>query len=555
MQLITADQIAIRFRTLSKLPLTRQLGLMVGLALSVAIGVSVVLWSREPLYRPLYSNLSPIDASEIVAALQERGVAYRVDELSGTIQVPAQKMHETRLALAAIGLPKGSGVGFELLDRQGTFGESELMESARYQRALEGELGRTIASLADVQGVRVHLALPKRSLFVRDQVKPSASVLLGLFPGRALGPAQVQAIVHLVSSGIPNLERDRVTVIDQNGRLLSSGGEPSDFEGSMAQLDFARRIESEYARRVETILTPVVGVGRVRAQVTAELDFTVAEATEERFDPASQTLRSEQYSQQESRGTTITGGIPGALSNQPPPGGSLDADGQVGGGGSETSSHNGTRNYEIDRTIRHVRSPSGTLKRLSVAVVIDDSIATDEEGSAVGETLSHEELEDLATLVKQAVGFDEARGDRVHILQASFQTDPEVLAMAEPALWKQPWFQGSLKQGFAVAVLVLLTVLFLRPLMRGLSQSVQAAEEGEDRGGGVTGAHGGDPALAAPDGLRPDQVALSHAAQHRAGGLSSATDDYEGRVARAQAIVGEDPRRAAQLVKEWLASD
>jgi len=556
MQLITTDQIATRFRTLSELPVTKQLGLMVGLALSVAIGISVVLWSREPLYRPLYSNLSPTDASEIVGALQERGVAYRVDEHSGTIQVPAEEMHETRLALAAAGMPKGGGVGFELLDRQGSFGESELMESARYQRVLEGELGRTIASLADVQGVRVHLALPKRSLFVRDRVKPSASVLLNLFPGRTLGPAQVQAIVHLVSSGIPSLERERVTVIDQSGRLLSNAEESGGLEGSMAQLDFARRIESEYARRVEGILTPVIGAGRVRAQVTAELDFTVTEATEERYDPASQALRSEQTSEQQARGTSITGGIPGALSNQPPPGGSLEANGQLGGGGSERSSRNATRNYEVDRTIRHVRTPSGALERLSVAVVIDDRVATDEEGNPVGEPLSREELEDLTVLVKQAVGFDEARGDSVHVVNASFQAGGDGLALAEPPLWEQPWFWGLLKQGAAAVVVLLLAFIVLRPLMRGLSQNGQAGQ-GTDDGSEehAVGAKGGDPALTAPEELRPDQVALSHEAQHAAGGLPPPVDDYQGRVSRAQAIVGEDPRGAAELVKEWLASD
>ena len=329
MELIKSDQIASRFRTLAEMPVAKQLALMVGLALSVAIGVAAVLWSREPVYRPLYSNLSTQDSSEIVAALQARGVAYRVDENNGAILVPAEGVHETRIALASAGLPKASGVGFELLDRQGTFGESEFMESVRYQRVLEGELGRTIASLADVEGVRVHLALPKRSLFVREREKASASVLVNLAPGRTLEPAQVQAIVHLVSSSIPNLERGRITVIDQSGQLLSSEEDPEGLEGSTAQLSYARRMEAAYTRRVEEILTPILGPGRVHAQVVADLDFTVVESTEESFGHENQSVRSEQVGEQSSKGSA-TGGIPGALSNQPPPGGSLSADGAPG---------------------------------------------------------------------------------------------------------------------------------------------------------------------------------------------------------------------------------
>jgi flagellar M-ring protein FliF len=567
MELIKPQQLLERVRTLSTLPVTRQLGLMVGLALSVALGLAVVLWSREPVYRPLYTNLSPQDASEVVAALQERGVAYRIDEANGGILVPADAMHATRIALAANGLPKGGGVGFELLDRQGTFGESELMESARYQRVLEGELARTIASLADVQGVRVHLALPKRSPFLREREKPSASVLVNLYPGRTLEPVQVQAIMHLVSSSVPNLERGRVTVVDQGGRLLSPEEDSAGLAGSAAQLAFVRRAEAAYARRVEEILTPIVGPGRVRAQVTADLDFTVVESTEERFGPEGQVLRSEQVAEQRSHGSGLAGGIPGALSNAPPPGGALDAGGAGGpeGGavGNESSSRNATRNFEIDRTVRHVRSPSGVVRRLSVAVVIDDAAAPQGDGEPQPKPLTQQQIDDLTVLVKQAVGFNAERGDSVHLVSASFWNGMDGLTAPGPAPWWQAWYWVLAKQGAGVLVVLLLALAVLRPLMRG---AAQAGRPGPEAGrpalaGAVAGAASG-PALAAPPDLAPqlagqvapDRLAVSQEAQAAAGRLAL-PGDYEGQVVRAQSLIAEDPRLAAVLVKEWLAND
>jgi len=553
MDLIKPDRILERVRTLSALPVTRQLGLMAGLALAVAVGLAVVLWSQEPIYRPLYTNLSPQDAGEIAAALQERGVPHRIDERSGNILVPGDAMHATRIALASSGLPKGGGVGFELLDRQGTFGESELMESARYQRVLEGELGRTIASLADVQGVRVHLALPKRSPFLREREKPSASVLVNLHPGRTLEPVQVQAVMHLVSSSVPNLERGRVTVIDQSGRLLSPEGESAGLEGSMAQLAFVRRAEGAYARRVEEILTPIVGPGRVRAQVTADLDFTVVESTEESFGPERQALRSEQVSEQRSQGSGLVGGIPGALSNQPPPGGGLEAGG--GAEGSESSSRNATRNFEIDRTIRHVRSPTGVLRRLSVAVVIDDAAPPEEGGTPQPKPLSQGQIDDLTLLVKKAVGFDEERGDSVHVVSASFWNGADGSTVADSPPWGQAWYWDLAKQGAGLLVLLLIALAVLRPLMRVASNAGRSepADGPPALAGAVAGAAAGA-ALAAPLDLAPDQLAVSHQAQAAAGRLD-APRDYEGQVARAQSLIAEDPRLAAVLVKEWLAHD
>ena len=556
MDLIKPDRVLERVRALSVLPATRQFGLMVGITLSVAVGLAVVLWSREPIYRPLYTNVSPQDAGEIVAALQERGVAYRIDERTGSILVPAESMHATRIALASSGLPKGSGVGFELLDRQGPFGESEFMESARYQRVLEGELGRTIASLADVQGVRVHLALPKRSLFLREREKPSASVLVNLYPGRTLEPSQVQAIMHLVSSSVPSLERGRVTVIDQSGRLLSPQEDAVGLEGSMAQLGLVRRAEAAYARRVEEILAPIVGPDRVRAQVAADLDFTVVESTEESFGPEHQVLRSEQVSEQRSRGTALLGGIPGALSNQPPPGGGLESGVGAGGPeGNETSSSSATRNYEIDHKVRHVRSPTGVLRRLSVAVVIDDAVALEDGDQAQPQPLSKEQIDNLTVLVKKAVGFNEERGDSVHVVSASFWSGTDGLTVADPASWGQAWYWSLIKQGAGALVLLLLVLAVLRPLMRGASQASRPDPEGGPPAlAGTVAGQAAGAALAAPSEMAADRLAVSQEAQAAVGRLAQPRD-YEGQVARAQSLISEDPRLAAVLVKEWLASD
>jgi flagellar M-ring protein FliF len=559
MEPIKSDRIASWFRALADMPLTRQLALMIGLALSVAIGVAAVLWSREPIYRPLYTNLSTQDASEVVAALQARGVAYQIDENNGAILVPADGVHGTRIALASAGLPKASGVGFELLDHQGTFGESEFMESVRYQRGLEGELGRTISSLADVRGVRVHLALPKRSLFVREREKASASVLVNLAPGRTLESAQVQAIMHLVSSSVPNLERDRVTVLDQTGQLLSPEEDAEGLAGSTGQLSYARRVEASYARRVEEILTPILGAGRVRAQVVADLDFTVVESTEETFGRENKSVRSEQIGEQNSKGAA-TGGPPGALSNQPPAGGSLAADGAAGaGGGSETSSRNTTRNFELDRTVRHVRSPSGALRRLSVAVVVDTGPDLDKDGKPIGTPAPAKQIDELTLLVKKAVGFNETRGDSVQVVNASFRTRADELTVAAPPLWEQPWFWSLVKQGAGGLVVLLLALVVLRPLLRGLPGARPPEPTADQLAlGGATAGPGALPALAAPDALAadalaPDQIDVSQDAL----ALSElpAPTDYEGQVARIQALIAGDPPLAADIVKEWLASE
>jgi len=552
--LIKKDQIAAQLRGLVSMPLFRQVGLIVGLAITVSIGVAIVLWSQEPPFRQLYGNLSESDASEVVSALEQQGIDYRIDERMGAILVPSSRLHETRIALAAAGLPKSSGFGFELLEQQGAFGASEFMESARYQRALEGELGRTIGSLADVRGVRVHLALPKRSLFLRDQEKPSASILLNLYPGRTLESHQAQAIVHLVSSSVPGLEPGRVTLIDQSGRLLSSRENDLELGLTMSQFEYSRRLEQSYGRRVEEILTPILGTGRVHAQVVADVDFTVVESTEELHDGDPQTLRSEQLSEQRTEGSPLPFGIPGSLSNQPPSGGfaATGGGGEKGAGSPPVStSRNSVRNFEVDRTVRHVRSPTGVVKRMSVAVVVDDVVGHDEDGNPIKKPLSKGELSDLTLLVKKAVGFDEERGDSVHILNASFQTSDVAALDADESLLRQPWFWEMSKQlGGALLVLVLIFSV-LRPVMRGLAEKGGDASFAPPMLGHEPETQEGIPG---PDNLEPDAVSLSSTGKNESPRTPIVVPtDYGPQLDEVQAIVNQHPKVAANLVKTWLA--
>src|ERR1700722_8295222 len=298
----------------------RPLMLLLGIAAAVAAGVTVVLWWRGPSWSLLYGNLSDSDASSVVQALQTSGIEYKLDNNSGAIMVPAERVHDARLQLASQGLPQGKNSSFELMNKDPGFGVSQFMESARYQYALESELARTISSLQAVEAARVHLAIPQQSAFVRDRRPPSASVLLQLRAGHRIAPEQVSAIVHLVASSIPELDSDQVTVVDQQGRLLSSP-KAGDAAVAAEQFEAAHRIEDTYITHIEQLITPMVGDGRVRAQVTVDLDPTASEQAQEQYKPDGTVVRSEQASEENSRGGSGSGGVPGALSNQPPSGG------------------------------------------------------------------------------------------------------------------------------------------------------------------------------------------------------------------------------------------
>jgi flagellar M-ring protein FliF len=552
----------------SRLPIFRQLALMVGLAASIAIGVAVVLWSQTPNYQILFSSLDSKDAAAVTDSLQKANIEYKVDEKSGAIMVPSTDVRDARIKLASQGLPKstGVGVGFEMMDKDQGFGTSQFMEVARYQRALEGELARSISSIESVQAARVHLAIPKQSVFVRNRQKPTASVVVSLLPGRVLDDYLVAGIVHMVASSVPNLETDNVTVIDQQGRLLSRPDADRALALSASQFDYTQRVEDAYAKRVEDLLTPIAGIGKVRAQVVTDIDFTMQEQTRENFDPNKPALRSEQTAEEQSVGYAGPVGIPGALSNQPPGAATAPettaaannpAPVAAGGGavataatataanpGSGTAaaetpmskSKRATHNYELNKTISHTRNPAGTIRRLSVAVVVDNKQVTSDTGDVTAVPYKPEELTRLTNLVKEAVGFDEKRGDSVSVINAAFIQPQAPAPLPETPLWKQPWLWDVAKQGLGIILVLLLGFGVLRPLLRSL------AEKGKEPPVMFAGAEG--QALSAGE----EPFALSAPAQPKA-------PDYESDLNTTRSMVAQDPKRVAQVIKTWVGTD
>jgi flagellar M-ring protein FliF len=521
-------------------PGLKPLAMLIGISAAVAAGVGVVLWSKEPTYALLYGNLGQQDAAQIAQALDTNGVPYKLDATTGAITVPADRVHDARLKLAGQGLPEGDG-GFAVMSKDPGFGVSQFMEGARYQHALETELARTISNLQAVEGARVHLALPRQSAFVRDRRAPSASVFLQLKPGRRLESEQVTAITNLVASSIPELESEQVTVVDQQGRLLSAPGGDDELAAREKQLEIARGMEERYTSRIESLLAPLVGPGRVRAQVVADVELSTTEEAREQYRPESQIVRSEQTAEESSRLGAGPQGVPGALTNQPPtPGVALPpgvAPATQGASAQATAptaappdntSRQSTRNYEIDRTVAYTKQPAGRLKRLTVAVLVDNLRISDDEGKVTETPLSPEQLQNITRLVKDAVGFDEARGDSVNVVNDSFRGEikPEDIAPDEIPLWENPLVRDIAKLLAGLVVLLVLVVSVLRPLVRGLLAAPRIVHT---------------PSLPGPE------AALA--------GTPQVAVNYEGQIAQARSLVNQDPARVAQVVKSWVGND
>lgn len=528
-------------------PVFVQLGLLGGVAAAVALGVAVAMWSRTPDMTQLYANLAEKDAAQVMNALAKSDIKARM-QAGGIVMVQSDRLDDARMKLAAQGLPKGSEAGFELMDEPKGFGVSQLAEQARFQRALEGELGRSIGRLTNVENARVHLALPKQTAFVRAREQPSASVLVNLYPGRSLEAEQIAAITHLVASSVPNLESSRVTIVDQKGRLLSSSDTSREGAVNATRFDYSRKLEESYVKRIEDILTPVVGPGAVRAQVTAELDFTEAEQTQENYDPKETVVRSEQVAQESNAGGASAGGVPGALSNTPPgaasvpettPAAAAPADGKAPANAAANtnatptnSSSRATRNFEIDRTISHTRQPTGNVKRLSVAVVVDDATSVDEDEEVTREPRKPEEIERYTALVKEAIGFSAARGDTVNVINATFATPPAVEPLPDDPLWKQPWLVSLLKQLGAVGLIAVLLFKVVKPVVRALLARHANLPPPMSYSAAGLPAGAMPPGLAAPGGA-----------------------DYDAQLNAARQLTQQDPKRVAQVVKGWVGND
>ncbi|MFO8003261.1 flagellar basal-body MS-ring/collar protein FliF [Thioalkalivibrio sp.] len=534
-------------RGLANLPLERQIGLILAIAAFVTLVVTLVLWLTRPSYVVMYPNLPENESARVVEALERNGLRYRLDPGSGAVQVASSQLHESRLKLATEGLPKASGFGFELLEQDQGLGTSRLIEDARYHRAIEGELARSVATLDSVESARVHLALPRQSVFVRDRTQPTASVLVNLYAGRSLDESRVAGIVHLVSSSIPDLEPENVTVVDQRGRLLTrpSGGLDG-LAASGQQLDFTRRLEETYVRRIMEIISPIVGADALRAQVAADLDFSRVERTTEAYDPDSTAVRSEQVSEDESRGQGMLG-VPGALTNQPPEAGVLEGPDAAPDNGRDapgSSSRRTVRNFEVDRTISHVREAPGGLRRLSVAVVVDYRERLNEEGVMERVPLDEAEMERINTLVREAVGFDAARGDSVNVINASFRAVETPAPLPEPPVWQEAWVMDLAKTILAVIVVLILALTVVRPMLRSLAQRGSAARREQmalPRGGVADDAEEGLSIGTTSRGALPGPVPGQR--------------NYDSNLETARGMVRDDPKRVAQLMKTWIAGD
>jgi len=562
MALVKTEDLVAQVQGFGALPVVKQLGLMVALAATIALGVAVVLWSQTPNYSLLFANLSAQDLAAVATSLDDADIPYKVEHGSGSILVPSGKVHDLRLRLAAQGLPQSNEVGFELMEKETGFGTSRFLERARYQRALEGELARSINSLSSVDSARVHLAIPKQSVFLRDRARPSASVLVRLRPGGSLNETQVAGIVHLLAASVPGLEPEAVTVVDQRGRLLSENQGQRELALNASQFEYNRRLEEEYTRRILEILSPIVGASGVRAQVTADLDFTVMEETRETYKPDQAAVRSERIKEQQ-RASGQPEGVPGALSNQPPRGGSLSTT-DVGREDVKSTSKEVVRNYEVDRAISHSKYAPGRIKRLSVAVVLDYRKQVDEEGKVKQSPIDQAELDRITELVKKAVGFDAGRNDSINVINIPFQG--ETVAEGEETeipLWQQPWLWDLAKPLVGAFFVLLLSLGVLRPMLKNLAETGRIIESqanaqplpqpagggavaglpmpGEQRGAGETSGGGGVAGV---------ETTAGGEAQPGATAAGAAVD-----IDTARTLVQQDPKRVAQVVKNWVAAD
>jgi len=539
----------------SGLPAVRQIGLMIGLAASVALGVAVVLWSQSPSYTLLYGNLDSKDSAQVADALQKANIPFKLDDGTGAIMVISGKVSEARMKLSAEGLPKGQGIGFELLDKEQQMGTSQYIQHARFRHAQEIELARSISTMRNVKSARVHLAVPKRTAFIRKQAESSASVVLELYSGRSLNEQQVASIVHMVSSSISSLDPDKVTVVDQNGNLFTNGQKDKAMALAGTQFEHTRKLEKTFKSRIEELISPIVGPGRVRAQVVAEIDFTRTEKTLEEFSPDSKAVRSEQINEQNSGSGNGAEGVPGALSNQPPDEatqttGSADARqaGTFGSANASRSSRQSTKNYELNKTISHIVGPGTSLTRLSVAVLVDDLQVIDEEGEITRKPLDQQALDRITILVKDAVGYIEARGDTVNVVNASFYTPAAPEALPELAVWEQPWVWDAGKQ--AVGALFILIMLFgvIKPVLRNLAEGGKNAQQAM-----VPAAADANGMAAAGMPMAAGQAALADNSAQMPGLPSPSGTDNQ--LDSAKNLVQEDPARVAQVVKTWVNSD
>jgi len=547
----TITPAATQLEQFSRLSNQKKLGLILSAATVIALLAGALMWSQTPDYRVLYNNVSDQDGAAIISALQQMNVPYKFSESSGgAILLPEKQVHEIRLRLAGQGLPKGGLPGFELMENQ-KFGSSQFLEQVNYQRALEGELARSVQSLSAVQSARVHLAIAKPSVFSREKQQPSVSVLLNLYPGRVLSVEQVSAIVHLMSSSVPNLPVKNVTVVNQNGNLLSAQNDnKQDSRFDAKQLEYIQELEENYIRRIEAILTPITGAANVRAQVTADIDFSRIERAEEIYRPnntesEAAAIRSQQTLEATSMGSKIDGGIPGALTNRPPEPAAAPI--EVGGGNKEEGDKappvptdqkkESTINYEVDKTVQHIQQSTGNIKRLSAAVVVNFRKKIDESGAVAYEPLTADEIKEINNLVREAMGYSEKRGDSLTVTNSLFTADTETLL--EIPLWKDPdvimLAKESGKQLLIAAVVLFFLLKILRPFLKSLIQPPPPPEPEKLTGEAALGQLS----------EQSDRKAIQ----------DTQKSIFDENLKRAKKMAVEEPAIVANVVKDWISKN
>ncbi|MCP4789772.1 MAG: flagellar M-ring protein FliF [Gammaproteobacteria bacterium] len=535
----------------------------------VLIMVVVYMALQKPSYRPLFPGMSGLDQAAVYDALTQAGVPVELDTASGAVNVAVDQFHEAKLLLAQQGLPATAVDGFEMIRQQQAMGTSQFMEQKRYQLAIEEELARSISSIQSVKAARVHLAMPKQSVFVRNRVPTTASVMVTLAQGRGLNDAQAQAVVHMVASSVPYLDPTNVSVVDQYGNLVMD-----DQGGGLGlnekQLDYRNKVESMYQQRIQSLLGPLVGADRFRAEVNADMDFTVKEMTQENYNPETIAVRSEQVSEKGSASAANASGMPGALSNEPPaqpvlientndngaPVSTVDSDVSTLPG-----SRDSTTNYEVDRTIAHTKLATGELQRLSISVVIDEPTIQNEAGESVRQALTPEQLEQFTLMVQNAVGFSAARGDVVSVVGMSFQ--PEEI-IPEVPLWQQGWLQELVRQVLLAIMGLVFILVVLRPVVKYLMVPGKTDEQLTAEAAALLIANGGG----GEDGINPEEVELLEGEsleemkarlRPKKSSISAemldTANSYDDKVALMRMLIAEDSKRVAGVMSSWVKQD
>jgi flagellar M-ring protein FliF len=533
------------FGRLGALPAAAKMKLGLGAAGLIAVLAALSMWSARGDYKVLYANLNEKDGGAIIAQLSQMNIPYRHADGGNAILVPSSQVHDARLKLASAGLPKGSVIGFELMDNA-KFGQTQFQERLTFQRGLEGELTRSILALGAVQAARVHLALPQQNGFFREQQKPSASVLVTLHPGRALDRTQIAGIVHLVSSSVPEMTTKAVSVIDQSGALLSASADGASGQGLDAQqLQYVQQIEQSYHKRVIDILEPILGRDNLRATIAAEVDFSQTESTAEEFKPnqgnAPAAVRSMQVSDSGAAGQSTPSGVPGAASNQPPVPATAPINGAAsplqasqGGASGGNSKRDAVTNYEVDKTVRVTRNATGNVKRLNAAVVVNHRVVTAANGKTSSTPLSNDEVEKLTSLVQEAIGFSKERGDSVKLINTPFKADAIPKAQDLP-VWKQDWLIDLVRSGATPAALVLVALIilfgFVKPALKAAAPATPA------QGGKLNVV--ADNAVALPGAATP-LLEAPRTAEH---------------LATARSVAKENPAAVANIVRGWVKAE